>query len=200
MDQWLRTGTCQNLKQNTNSDVLPSSTNYRSENSVQNVEIAQSSVLQRGLKRKYSDEYIKYGFSYIGDEDCPKPKCVVCGVVLSNGCMKPSFLSRHLHTKHMDYKNKDCDFFKRLKEQNNVSILSSYILPANKDNERAVDVSYRISYHIAKCGYSHQIGEKLILPCIKDAVGLMIDQKYIQKINCIPLSNNTVSRRIHDMS
>ena len=84
MDQWLRTGRCQNLKQNTNSDVLPSSTNDRSENSGQNVEIAQYSVLERGVKRKYSDEciWIKYGFSYIEDEDCPKPKCVVCGVVL----------------------------------------------------------------------------------------------------------------------
>lgn len=71
MDQWLKTGTCQNLKQNTDNDVLPSSTNDSSENSVQNVEILQSSVIQKGVKRKHCDEYIKYGFSYTGDEDCP---------------------------------------------------------------------------------------------------------------------------------
>ncbi|GBN10808.1 hypothetical protein AVEN_239883-1 [Araneus ventricosus] len=32
-------------------------------------------------KRKYSNEYLKYGFSVTGDEDCPKPLCVVCGEI-----------------------------------------------------------------------------------------------------------------------
>ncbi|GBN53619.1 hypothetical protein AVEN_120634-1 [Araneus ventricosus] len=41
-------------------------------------------------KRKYSNEYLKYGFSVTGDEDRPKPLCVVCGEILSNGSMKPS--------------------------------------------------------------------------------------------------------------
>ncbi|GBM46101.1 hypothetical protein AVEN_236119-1 [Araneus ventricosus] len=47
-------------------------------------------------KRKYSNEYLKYGFSVTGDEDCPKPPCVVCGEIFSNGSMKPSLLMRHL--------------------------------------------------------------------------------------------------------
>ncbi|GFS48189.1 hypothetical protein TNIN_354471 [Trichonephila inaurata madagascariensis] len=85
MDQCLRTGTCVNLKQNSNSDVLPSSTNSQFEVSVQKADIAQSSGLQRGVKRKYWDVYIKYRFSYIGDEDYiyPKPKCVVLGYLLT---------------------------------------------------------------------------------------------------------------------
>ncbi|GBN03998.1 hypothetical protein AVEN_177859-1 [Araneus ventricosus] len=41
-------------------------------------------------KRKYSNEYLKHGFSVTGDEDCPKQLCVVCGEILSNGRMKPS--------------------------------------------------------------------------------------------------------------
>ncbi|GBM94331.1 hypothetical protein AVEN_44777-1 [Araneus ventricosus] len=33
-------------------------------------------------KRKYSNEYLKYGFSVTSDEDCPKPLCIVCGEIL----------------------------------------------------------------------------------------------------------------------
>lgn len=106
MDQWLRTNTCQNLKQNTNSDVLSSSTTDMSENSVQKFEIAQSSVLQRGVKRKYSDEYIKYGFLYIGDENCLKPK----GSAIK--WMHEALISFATSTyKTYRYKHKDCDFF-----------------------------------------------------------------------------------------
>ncbi|GBO18893.1 Zinc finger BED domain-containing protein 5 [Araneus ventricosus] len=62
-------------------------------------------------KRKYSNEFLKYGFSVTGDEDCPKPLCVVCGEILSNGRMKPSLLMRHLETKHPTYKQRDISFF-----------------------------------------------------------------------------------------
>jgi len=168
---------------------------------VQHTENAQPSVLQKGKKRKYTDEYVKYGFSYVGDFDYPKPKCIVCGEVLSNSCMKPSLLLRHLETKHADYKNKECDFFKRLAGNNeNTSILTSYIKPANKDNQNAIEASYRISYRIAKCGKNHTIAENLISPCIKDTVQCMFGEENVKKINSIPHSNNTIYRRIQDMS
>ncbi|GBO45807.1 hypothetical protein AVEN_267854-1 [Araneus ventricosus] len=47
-------------------------------------------------KRKYSNEYVKYGFSLTGDEDSIKPPCVVCEEILSNGNMKLSLLMCHL--------------------------------------------------------------------------------------------------------
>ncbi|GBM83852.1 hypothetical protein AVEN_78929-1 [Araneus ventricosus] len=43
-------------------------------------------------RRKYSNEYLKYGFFVTGDEDCRKSLCVVCGEILSNGSMKSSLL------------------------------------------------------------------------------------------------------------
>lgn len=146
MDQWLKTGTIKNNKRTLESDELVSTSQVTSKTQVQNTENAPSSVLQIAKKRKYCDEYMKYGFSYTGGEDSPKPKCVVCGEVLSNGSMK------HLQTKHANYKNKEF-FFKRLAAQNmKMSVLTSYILPANKDNENATEASYRISYRIATCG------------------------------------------------
>ena len=45
--------------------------------------------------RQYSDEYISFGFTWTGEKDCPIPKCVVCGVELSNSAMFPAKLNRH---------------------------------------------------------------------------------------------------------
>ncbi|GBL90502.1 hypothetical protein AVEN_179426-1 [Araneus ventricosus] len=33
-------------------------------------------------KKKFSNKYLKYGFSVTGDEDCTKPLYVVCGEIL----------------------------------------------------------------------------------------------------------------------
>ncbi|GBN38768.1 Zinc finger BED domain-containing protein 5 [Araneus ventricosus] len=94
-------------------------------------------------KRKYSNEYFKYGFSVTGDEDYPKPLCVVCGEILSNGSMKPSLLMRHLETKHPTYKQRSISFFQRLSNSPN---LNSCLISTNKANEAAIEASCRISY------------------------------------------------------
>jgi len=47
-------------------------------------------------KRKYSDSYIGFGFTWIGDAESPNPQCVVCGEVLANSSLKPSYMVRHL--------------------------------------------------------------------------------------------------------
>jgi len=118
MDQWLKTGAIKKIDQVGENIHLTSTSQDLAKYLLQHTENAQSSVLQKGKKRKYTDEYVKYGFSYVGDFDYPKPKCIVCGEILSNSCMKPSLLLRHLETKHADYKNKECDFFKRLARNN----------------------------------------------------------------------------------
>ncbi|GBN69476.1 Zinc finger BED domain-containing protein 5 [Araneus ventricosus] len=148
-------------------------------------------------KRKYSNEYLKYGFSVTGYEDCPKPLCIVCGEILSNGSIKPALLIGHLETKHPTYKQRNINFFQRLSNSPN---LNSCLISTNKANEAAIEASYRISYHIAKSGKNHTISENLVFSCIKDAVECMFGEDHVQKIKNIPLSNSTVSRRIKDMS
>lgn len=73
-------------------------------------------------------------------------------------------------------------------------------LSSGNTNIDAVEASFRISYHIAKSGKNHTIGENLILPSIKDSFHCMFGEKHFNKINATPLLNDTVCRRIKDIS
>ena len=62
--------------------------------------------------RKFSESYLKMGFTSVLDNGKEKPQCVLCCSVLSNEAMKPSKLKRHLQQKHPAHVEKDLDFFK----------------------------------------------------------------------------------------
>ncbi len=66
-------------------------------------------------KRKYSEEYINYGFISILAYGIEKPQCVLCFKVLGNDSMRSSELKHHLQTIHPHYAEKDPDFFRRHK-------------------------------------------------------------------------------------
>ena len=67
-------------------------------------------------KRKYSPEYIRYGFIAIEHGGKCLPQCVLCMKTLSNAAMKPSLLKRHLVSNHAEKKGKDRSYFERLGE------------------------------------------------------------------------------------
>uniref|UniRef100_A0A674J7L1 HAT C-terminal dimerisation domain-containing protein n=1 Tax=Terrapene triunguis TaxID=2587831 RepID=A0A674J7L1_9SAUR len=150
-------------------------------------------------KRKYDDDYIKYDFTCIGDQECPKPLCVICGDVLANSSLKPSLLRCHLETRHPAQLDKPADFFKR-KLAERKSDITGFMSKASTDNENALEASYRVSYRVAKASEAHTIAESLIGPCIKDVVHCMLREKAAKRIDMVPLSNNKLSRRINDMS
>ena len=67
---------------------------------------------QTGKKRrKYDENDLGLGFTWIGNADCPTLQCVVCSEVLANSCMKPSYLRRHMLTKHGNISQKPLTFF-----------------------------------------------------------------------------------------
>ncbi|XP_076019068.1 LOW QUALITY PROTEIN: zinc finger BED domain-containing protein 5-like [Genypterus blacodes] len=56
------------------------------------------------------------------------------------------------------------------------------------------------SHRIAKAGKPHTTGEQLCLPLAKEMVQIMCCEKIAKQLNLVPLSNDTVSRRIGAMA
>ncbi|CAH1989882.1 unnamed protein product [Acanthoscelides obtectus] len=67
-------------------------------------------------------------------------------------------------------------------------------------NDDSLRASYNISLLIAKSGKPHTIGEKLILPAVEEVLKTVLHKPASDIIKRIPLSNNTVERRIDEMS
>lgn len=148
--------------------------------------------------RRYDKNYLSFGFSWCGEEKEPKPQCVICNEKLSNHSMKPSLLQRHFNTKHALFKDKPLEFFIRRKMELKrcKNTLKSFIA----GNSQALEASYLVSLRIAQTGKPHTIGESLILPAAKDIVSSVLGPNAAKKLDVVPLSDNTVSRRIHDLA
>lgn len=62
-------------------------------------------------KRKFSEDYIKFGFTFIEKDELQLPQCVICMKVLSNDSMRPTRLERHLNQQHPTLVSKSKEFF-----------------------------------------------------------------------------------------
>lgn len=149
--------------------------------------------------RKYMDSYLKFGFIQCPDTDqLPRPQCVICATVLGNEAMKPSRLTRHLNTNHSDLVNKPIEFFMRKRDA--LKIEKKIISQASTTDTSLLTASYLISLQIAKCKKPYSIGEELIKPSLIAACNEVLGQSAASKMKDIPLSNDTVERRISDMA
>uniref|UniRef100_A0A8C5QIQ5 Uncharacterized protein n=1 Tax=Leptobrachium leishanense TaxID=445787 RepID=A0A8C5QIQ5_9ANUR len=150
-------------------------------------------------KRKYDTNYIKYGFTHIEDRrDGQKPQCVLCSETLANESRKPSKLKRHLDTKHLAYAEKPVEYFQRKLQELRAS--QKCLTFSCSKQEQALRASYHVAHRIAKCKKAHTIAEDLILPAAIDMAREVLDQSAVDKLKTIPLSNDTICRRIQDMS
>ncbi|XP_060774414.1 zinc finger BED domain-containing protein 5-like [Neoarius graeffei] len=149
-------------------------------------------------KRKYVESYLGLGFTVaeVGDEE--RPLCVLRLRQLAADSMQPNKLRRHLETAHPTHTDKPIAFFERklaeYRQQEKGMVKTASV------NSRAQMASYKVAYHIAQCKKPHTIAEQLILPAAIDMVSVMIDEKSASKLKSIPLSNDTVARRISDIS
>ena len=67
-------------------------------------------------------------------------------------------------------------------------------------NQSSVKASFVVAFHIARKMKPHTIAEELLLPVMKEVVGIMCGEKESKKLNLLSMSNDTVKRRIDDMS
>jgi hypothetical protein len=118
--------------------------------------------------------------------------------VLASECMLPSKLKRHLGTTDPSVvsKSRDC-FSRKLKELNQQkgSFYKQASVPSN-----ALLASYRVAHRIAKCKEPLTSAEELILPAAVDMVNIMIGESTGKPLSKVPLSNNTISRRIEHIA
>ncbi|KAG7155006.1 ZBED8-like 5, partial [Homarus americanus] len=122
-------------------------------------------------KQKYNDQYINYRFTSILADGIKKPQCVLCFKVLGNNSMRPT--------------ERDPAFFKRHERSLGKQRLDESVA-FQQQNLSVVEASYEVSIEIAK--------KKAV--CFKD------DQTEASecKIRQISLSDDTVKRRISEMS
>uniref|UniRef100_A0A3B5A4G3 Uncharacterized protein n=1 Tax=Stegastes partitus TaxID=144197 RepID=A0A3B5A4G3_9TELE len=91
-------------------------------------------------------------------------------------CLKS--LKHHLETKHPEHKDK----------------------PVELPLLNAQFTSCKVAYRVAQCKMPHTMAEEIVLPCTMDMVSAMLDDSAASKLSAIPLSNNTIGRRVYDMS
>ena len=167
--------------------------------SVKHFAVSKFRLFTMDKKRKYSEEYLKFGFTSIVSNGTEKPQCVLCNVVLSAESLKPSKLKRHLETKHSNHVSKDLEFFRRheasLKRQR-LDVTGSF----QQENGALVQASYEVALEIAKNKKPHTIRESLIKPCLLKTVKILLGESSAAKIRQISLSNDTIQRRISAMS
>lgn len=64
----------------------------------------------------------------------------------------------------------------------------------------ATESSFIVAYEIAKAKKPFTLAEQVILPCLTQVVSIMFGQSLAAKVNSIPLSRQTISRRISEMA
>ena len=150
-------------------------------------------------KQKFNSSYIQFGFTSIIDGREEKGQCVLCNKVLGQHSLRPSKLKLHLEKVHPGYKDKDLNFFERKEE-----CLKCQRLDARDDfqqhSKSLVEASYVVSFMIAKECKPYTIVETLIKPCATEMARIVLGPKSEKKLQQIPLSNDTVNRRIAKLS
>ncbi|GFY69479.1 SCAN domain-containing protein 3 [Trichonephila inaurata madagascariensis] len=161
-------------------------------------EMSSTSKKRVTFNRQYHESYLKYGFVGTGDFHKPKPLCIVCSNQFSNEAMKPSKLLRHLNAKHPGVKDKSLEYFERKKREHEGQ--KKFMRATTLIKENALRTSYLVANRIAKAKIQFTIGEELILPATKDICRELLGEAAVEKIAHVPLSADTVTRRIEEIA
>ena len=107
-------------------------------------------------KRKYQDNYLDFGFTYLIQDGLQIPQCVLCMKTFSNSTTKPAPLKQHLANAHPSMVSKNRSFFElklsSLKRQKLKRIGMFW-----QTNNTTVHASFAIALHVAKAKKAHRI-------------------------------------------
>ena len=150
-------------------------------------------------KQSYKEAFLNFGFTSVTENSIEKPQCVICFKVLTQESMKPSKLKQHFKSCHVELVEKSDDYYRQKAEHLKKRHLDSGgIWP--RQNKALLEASCRIAFRIAQSKKPHTIGEELIKPCLIKATTLVLGKEKANKLEEISLSNDTVKKRISEMS
>ena len=148
-------------------------------------------------KKKYSETYLKFGFTFTINNGLDIPVCVLSEKLLGNDSMKPSLLTRHLEKAHPKFKDKKLDFFKHRESVFKKHCLDKAVMFFQQTNT-SLKASYEVSLMIAKQKKAHTIGENLVLPAAKVMVRCVFEDKSVKNLTlspCLIIQSNEELRK-----
>ena len=149
-------------------------------------------------KRLYKEDCIRYGFISSGPKEDPLSFCLICNSALLNDALVPSKLKRRLETKHPTAKEQSKEYFENTRTQQNKQDkkFTSYL----KLPEKGLIASHKVAQLLAKRKKPHTEAESVIAQDSAIDVETILAPNATEKVMRVPLSNDTTSRRIEDLS
>lgn len=112
--------------------------------------------------------------------------------------MLPGKLKRHLQTKHPEDEHRGTEYFERLLA--NKSEMGKVFVNNKSVSEKVQQCSIEIAELIALNTKPYTLAEAIILPACRKIVKTMLGDQAEELISKILVSNNTIQRRIKDLS
>ncbi|XP_032126271.1 SCAN domain-containing protein 3 [Sapajus apella] len=175
-----------------------SGSNQRNGNNRSHPEEGKTKRVHASFTRKYDPSYIEFGFVAVIDGEVLKPQCIICGDVLANEAMKPSKLKRHLYSKHKEISSQPKEFFER--KSSELKSQPKQVFNVSHINISALRASYKVALPVAKSKTPYTIAETLVKDCIKEVCLEMLGESAAKKVAQVPLSNDTIARRIQELA
>ena len=121
--------------------------------------------------RKWSDEYVRYGFTYITEPDgSQRPQCTICDAKLSNSSLASAKLKEHFLKMHGDgkYKNTTLAEFKIKKARYDEKATRAVFGFVSIDKP-ILTALHEVAYLIAKqTNHTHHWGKTREASCVED--------------------------------
>ena len=132
--------------------------------------------------------------------DSDKAECLFCGLILSNDSIKPAKLKIHQNTKHPSKIEKE-DIFCVDKKKEYLSTRQVTLHNIVSTQEEILKQACRLSYEVALIGTKNLLknAEKYLKPACELILFTLCPDE-LEEWHQVPLSNNTMKRRIDEMA
>ena len=125
---------------------------------------------------------------------------MLCLTVLAYSSLKETKLRRHLESNHGNFVNKTLEVFKEKEHQVKRSRIDRPTAWGGiYSHSHAVRASFAVAWKIARAKAPHTAGENLIKSASVEMARIMCGDAVANKLEMVPLSNDTMKRRIKEL-